>query len=131
MENIHLIIVALNTALKYYFSIPDWNSRSLVLLLLSLFVCDIEKIIEGKAIQVYEEKRMTFTVYNSVQKDVVCLLMHVNWIWWVKGSQTQQRDLYQNSKRVNEDSWKPSMLPEAPQDLYWHPPPEGDQDAPS
>lgn len=78
MENIHLIIVALNTAIKYYFSIPRWNSRSLVLLLSSLLVCDIERIIEGKAIQVYEEERMTFTVYNIVQKDVVCFLMHVN-----------------------------------------------------
>lgn len=77
MENIHLIIVALNTAIKYYFSIPRWNSRSLVLLLSSLLVCDIERIIEGKAIQVYEEERMTFTVYNIVQKDV-CFLMHVN-----------------------------------------------------
>lgn len=78
MENIHLIIGALNTAIKYYFSIPDGNSRSLVLLLLSLLVCDIERIIEGKAAQVYEEERMTFTVYNNVQKDVVCLLMHAN-----------------------------------------------------
>lgn len=78
MENIHLIIVALNTAIKYYFSIPRWNSRSLVLLLSSLLVCDIERIIEGKAIQVYEEERMTFTVYNIVQKDVVCFQMHVN-----------------------------------------------------
>lgn len=77
MENIHLIIVALNTAIKYYFSIPRWNSRSLVLLLSSLLVCDIERIIEGKAIQVYEEERMTFTIYNIVQKDV-CFLMHVN-----------------------------------------------------
>lgn len=78
MENIHLIIVALNTAIKYYFSIPGWNSRSLALLLLSLLACDIERIIEGKAVQVYEEERMTFAVYNNVQKDVVCLLMHVN-----------------------------------------------------
>lgn len=71
MENIHLIIVALNTAIKYYFSIPDWNSRSVVLLLLSLLVCDIERIIEGRAVQVYEEGRMTFTVFNNVQKDIV------------------------------------------------------------
>lgn len=78
MENIHLIIVALNTAIKYYFSIPRWNSRSLVLLLSSLLVCDIERIIEGKAIQVYEKERMTFTFYNVVQKDVVYFLMHVN-----------------------------------------------------
>ena len=78
MENIHLIIVALNTALKCYFSIPVWNSRSLVMLLLSLLLCAIEKLIVGKGIQVYEEERLTFAVYNNVQKDVVCLLTHVN-----------------------------------------------------
>lgn len=49
----------------------------MLLLLLSLFVCDIERIIKGKAAQVYEEERMTFAIYNNVQKDV-CLLMHVN-----------------------------------------------------
>lgn len=49
-----------------------------MLLLSSLLVCDIERIIEGKAIQVYEEERMTFTIYyNIVQKDV-CFLMHIN-----------------------------------------------------
>lgn len=55
MENIPLIIVALNNAIKYYFSIPGCDSRSLVVLLLSLLVGDIERIIEGKAVKVYEE----------------------------------------------------------------------------
>lgn len=52
MRNIHLIIiVALDIAAKYYSSIPEGKSRSLMLLLLSLLVCDIESIIEGKSIQ--------------------------------------------------------------------------------
>lgn len=50
MGNIHLMIVAFNIAIKYYSRSPDGKSRSLVLLLLSLLVCDIERIIEGNAI---------------------------------------------------------------------------------
>lgn len=47
MGNILLIIVALNIAIKYYSKNPDGESRSLVLLLLSLLRYDIESVMEG------------------------------------------------------------------------------------